>query len=77
MWNFLEITVVTAQRKFDENIVRIGVFLSVLLSLAACGTFIGRSETSPVEGDYYKGMKGGAAFVGSSPNRVVKPMAQL
>ena len=49
-----------------KNIVRIGVLLSVLLSLAACGTFIGRSESSSVEGDYYKGTKGGLLLLGVS-----------
>lgn len=42
-----------------RSTLRIGVLLSVLFSLTACGTFIGRSESSPVEGDYYNSTKGG------------------
>lgn len=47
-----------------RSTLRIGALLSVLFSLTACGTFIGRSEPSPVEGDYYNSTKGGLLLLG-------------
>ncbi len=41
-----------------------------LLFLSACGTFIGRSQTSPVEGDYYNSTKGNLLLLGvNNPSR--------
>lgn len=37
---------------------------SALLFLTSCGTFIGRSEPRPVDGDYYNSTKGGLLLLG-------------
>jgi uncharacterized protein YceK len=49
-----------------NNLVRSGILTAMLLTLSACGTFIGRSETGAVEGDYYNGTKGNFLLLGLS-----------
>ncbi len=41
-----------------------GLLLSVLLSQVACGTFMGRSAGSPIEGTYYNSTKGDLLLLG-------------
>jgi uncharacterized protein YceK len=48
------------------NSIRSGFLLITLLALTACGTYIGRSETTSVDGDYYRGTKGGLLLLGIS-----------
>lgn len=38
--------------------------MATLLCLTACGTLIGRSETTPIESDYYKGTQGNLMLLG-------------
>tara|TARA_R110000868_G_scaffold298683_2_gene558854 strand:- start:1335 stop:1646 length:312 start_codon:yes stop_codon:yes gene_type:complete len=47
-----------------KNALQIGILLSIFSSLSACGTFIGRSEPRPVEGEYYNSTKGDLLLLG-------------
>jgi len=48
-----------------KNALQIGILLSIFSSLSACGTFIGRSEPRPVEGEYYNSTKGDLLLLGA------------
>ena len=44
--------------------VRVGLLLATLFCLTACGTLIGRSESTAIESDYYKGTQGNLMLLG-------------
>lgn len=43
---------------------RTGFLVATLLCLTACGTFIGRSENTAIESNYYKGTQGNLMLLG-------------